>query len=118
MQPVLLVLLLCLGVSAEAAERHPLVIAHRGASGYLPEHTLEAYRLAAEQGADFIESDLVITRDGVLIARHENALSDTTDVALTEIKTLRARERLPFRGQSHNGKYLVLTFGEIITLRA
>ena len=59
----------------------PLVIAHRGASGYLPEHTLEAYALAIEQGAHYIETDLVITADGVLISRHENELSDTTDVA-------------------------------------
>lgn len=58
-----------------------LVIAHRGASGHLPEHTLAAYALAIAQGADFIEPDLVPTRDGVLIARHENELSATTDVA-------------------------------------
>ncbi len=99
----------------------PLIIAHRGASSYLPEHTLEAYALAIEQGADFIEPDLVITKDGVLIVRHENELSDTTDVAekfpdrktikifgerqvegwfsedftLDEIKLLRAKERVP-----------------------
>ena len=54
-------------------DRQPLiVIAHRGACGYRPEHTLEAYRLAIQQGADFIEPDLVATKDGVLIARHEN----------------------------------------------
>ena len=58
-----------------------LVIAHRGASGYLPEHTLEAYALAIEMGADFIEPDLVASKDGVLIARHEPMLSATTDVA-------------------------------------
>lgn len=103
--------------------RSPIVIAHRGASGYRPEHTLEAYRLAIEQGADFIEPDLVATSDGVLIARHENEISSTTDVAahpafagrrttktvdgrpvsgwfsedfsLAEIKMLRARERIP-----------------------
>lgn len=101
----------------------PIVIAHRGASAYRPEHTLAAYQLAIEQGADFIEPDLVPTRDGVLIARHENALSDTTDIAahkdfadrrttktidgepvtdwftedftLEELKALRARERIP-----------------------
>lgn len=100
-----------------------LVIAHRGASGERPEHTLESYRLAIEQGADYIEPDLVMTRDGVLIARHENEIGGTTDVAnrpefaarrraqiidgemmtgwftedftLAEIKGLRARERLP-----------------------
>lgn len=111
----------------------PLVITHRGASGYVPEHTLAAYWLAIEQGADYIEPDLVITRDGVLVARHENAIAilnadgsvreATTDVVdrpefasrkttklidgqritgwftedftLAELKTLRARERLP-----------------------
>lgn len=101
----------------------PIVIGHRGASGFRPEHTLASYRLAIEQGADFIEPDLVATRDGVLIARHENDLSGTTDVAdhpefadrrttkmidgvattgwfsedftLAEIKQLRARERIP-----------------------
>ena len=101
----------------------PLVIAHRGASGYRPEHTLEAYRLAIELGADVIEPDLVSTRDGVLVARHENEIGSTTDVAeraafadrratrvvdgravtgwftedftLAELKTLRAIERLP-----------------------
>jgi glycerophosphoryl diester phosphodiesterase len=100
-----------------------VVIAHRGASGERPEHTLESYQLAIEQGADYIEPDLVMTRDGVLIARHENEIGGTTDVAehpefaarrrsmviegetmtgwftedftLAEIKRLRARERLP-----------------------
>ena len=99
-----------------------VVIAHRGASGERPEHTLESYRLAIEEGADYIEPDLVMTRDRVLIARHENEIGGTTDVAqhprfadrrrtqiidgesftgwftedftLSEIKTLRARERL------------------------
>ncbi|MFN3730054.1 MAG: glycerophosphodiester phosphodiesterase [Fimbriimonadaceae bacterium] len=101
----------------------PLIIAHRGASGYRPEHTLEAYKLAIEMGADYIEPDLVISKDGVLIARHENELSRTTDVAsrpefegrkttkkidgenvtgwfaedftLAELRTLRAREAIP-----------------------
>lgn len=100
-----------------------IVIAHRGASGERPEHTLAGYRLAIEQGADYIEPDLVMTRDGVLIARHENEIGGTTDVGerpefagrrrtqtidgesmtgwftedftLAEIKTLRVRERLP-----------------------
>ncbi len=128
---------------ASMSER-PLVIAHRGASGYLPEHTLEAYALAVEQGADFIEPDLVITKDGVLIARHENELSDTTDAAqkfpdrkttktidgrevegwfsedftLDEIKTLRANERVPFRDQSNNGRFEIPTFAEVLALRA
>jgi glycerophosphoryl diester phosphodiesterase len=101
----------------------PIVIAHRGASGYLPEHTLPAYLIAIEQGADFIEPDLVMTKDGRLVARHDNVLNLTTDVAarpefadrkatkvvdgapvegwfsedftLAEIKTLRAIERIP-----------------------
>ncbi len=64
-----------------AAAAPPLVIAHRGACGSRPEHTLAAYELAIDQGADFIEPDLVPTRDGVLIARHENDIADTTDVA-------------------------------------
>ena len=59
----------------------PLVIGHRGASGYRPEHTLAAYELAIAQGADFVEPDLVSTSDGVLVARHENEISGTTDVA-------------------------------------
>src|SRR5512145_918269 len=58
----------------------PLVIAHRGASGYRPEHTIASYTLAIEQGADYIEPDLVATRDGHLVARHEPLLDDTTDV--------------------------------------
>lgn len=101
----------------------PILIAHRGASGERPEHTIASYTRAIEQGADFIEPDLVLTRDGVLVARHENNIADTTDVAdhaefagrkatkvidgetmtgwftedftLAELKRLRARERLP-----------------------
>ena len=116
--------------------KKPLVIAHRGASGYRPEHTLAAYELGIEMGADFIEPDLVITRDGVLIARHENDITGTTDVVdrpefrsrrretgwfsedftLAEIKTLRARERLDFRDQRFNGMFEVPTFQEILDL--
>jgi glycerophosphoryl diester phosphodiesterase len=59
----------------------PIVIGHRGASGYRPEHTLAAYELAIDMGADFVEPDLVSTKDGVLVARHENEISGTTDVA-------------------------------------
>src|SRR5829696_22247 len=62
-------------------EARPLVVGHRGASGYRPEHTLAAYELAIRQCADFIEPDLVATRDGVLVARHENEIGSTTDVA-------------------------------------
>ncbi len=122
----------------------PLVIAHRGASGYLPEHTLAAYALAIDQGADFIEPDLVSTRDGVLIARHEVNITETTDVAqrrefaarrttktidgveesgwfaddftLAEIRTLRATQRLPFRSQEFNGVHPVPTFEEVVAL--
>jgi glycerophosphoryl diester phosphodiesterase len=122
----------------------PIVIAHRGASGYRPEHTLASYELAIEMGADFIEPDLVSTKDGVPIARHENEISETTDVAdhpefadrraikridgrevtgwftedftLAEIKMLRARERLPFRDPSFNGRFEVPTFTEVLAL--
>src|SRR3546814_9932058 len=59
----------------------PFIIAHRGASGERPEHTLAAYERAIDQGADYIEPDLVLTGDGVLVARHENEISGTTDVA-------------------------------------
>jgi glycerophosphoryl diester phosphodiesterase len=124
-----------------------IVIAHRGASGERPEHTLEGYRLAVEQGADYIEPDLVMTRDGVLIARHENEIGGTTNVAehpefagrrrtqvidgetmsgwftedftLAEIKTLRARERLPELRPANcafDGRFEVPTFGEIMQL--
>ncbi|MDP3411169.1 glycerophosphodiester phosphodiesterase [Bosea sp. (in: a-proteobacteria)] len=121
-----------------------LIVGHRGASGYRPEHTLEAYKLAIEQGADFIEPDLVATKDGVLIARHEPMMSGTTDVAtrpefasrkttrkvdgvdttdwfagdftLAEIKTLRAKQAFADRDQSHNGRYQIPTFQEVIEL--
>ena len=122
----------------------PLVIAHRGASGYLPEHTIEGYKLAIQQGADFIEPDLVSTRDGVLVVRHEPMLSGTTDVAdrpefanrkttrkvdgvdttdwfasdftAAEIKTLKAKQAFADRDPSHNGKYQIPTFQEVIDL--
>lgn len=125
----------------------PIVIAHRGASGERPEHTLAAYELAVEQGADFIEPDLVMTKDGQLVARHENNISDTTDVSsraefkdrktskvidgtkhsgwftedftLAELKTLRAKERLPLlrRGNTkYDGRFEVPTLREVIAL--
>lgn len=125
----------------------PVLIAHRGASGERPEHTLAAYRLAIEQGADIIEPDLVLTRDGVLVARHENDITETTDVAdharfadrrttkvidgqshtgwftedftLAELKTLRARERLPQlrrANTAYDGREAIPTFAEIIAL--
>jgi glycerophosphoryl diester phosphodiesterase len=128
--------------AASSEVERPIVIAHRGASGHRPEHTLEAYRLAVEMGADFIEPDLVSTKDGVLIARHENEIGGTTDVAdrfperkqtktidgqsltgwftedftLAEIKTLRARERLPFRSHAYDGQFQIPTFAEVIAL--
>jgi len=75
-------LLLLLSFNAAAScPQWPLVIAHRGASGYLPEHSLAAYQRALEQGADIIEADLVPTKDGILISRHENELSTSTNVA-------------------------------------
>ncbi|MBY8852218.1 glycerophosphodiester phosphodiesterase, partial [Saccharothrix sp. MB29] len=107
----------------EVSRKGPLVIGHRGASGYRPEHTLAAYELAARMGADYVEPDLVVTKDGKLVARHENEIGGTTDVAahpefaarkttkvvdgvpitgwftedftLAELKTLRAVERIP-----------------------
>ena len=125
----------------------PIVIAHRGASGLRPEHTLASYQLAIEQGADVIEPDLVPTRDGVLVARHENEIGGTTDVAarpefaarrtakaidgttvtgwftedftLAELKTLRARERLPALrpgNAAYDGRFEVPTFAEVIAL--
>jgi len=122
----------------------PLVLGHRGSAGYLPDHTLEGYRLAIQNGADFIEPDLVATKDGELIARHEPNITSTTDVAtrpefasrkttrmvdgvsetgwfagdftLAEIKTLRALQPLSDRDQSHNGKYSVPTLREVLDL--
>ena len=121
----------------------PLVIAHRGASGLLPEHTLEAYATAIAQGADFIEPDLVSTKDGVLIARHEPILDDTTNVAevfgedrmstknldgeevtayfaedftLEEIKQLRAVQSRDFRSQEFNDAFEIPTLQEVIEL--
>jgi glycerophosphoryl diester phosphodiesterase len=125
----------------------PIVIGHRGASGDAPEHTLASYFLAMQYGADFVEPDLVMTRDGVLIARHENEISGTTDVAahpqfrsrhgtrridgvavegwftedftLAELKTLRARERIPQLRPANtrfDGKFEIPTLEEIIVL--
>ncbi|WP_010103246.1 glycerophosphodiester phosphodiesterase [Verminephrobacter aporrectodeae] len=122
----------------------PLVIGHRGASGYLPEHTLEGYRRAIALGADFIEPDLVATSDGALVARHEPNITATTDVSqrpefasrktkkmidgvqeegwfvtdftLAEIKTLRAVQPMAERDQSYNGKFQIPTFEEVLDL--
>ena len=122
----------------------PLVVGHRGTAGYLPDHTLEGYKKAIEMGADFIEPDLVATKDGELIARHEPNITGTTDVAsrpefagrkttkkvdgvdetgwfasdftLAEIRTLRAIQPLADRDQSHNGKYAIPTLREVLDL--
>lgn len=96
----------------------PLVIAHRGASGYVPEHTLAAYALAIEMGADFVEPDLVMTRDGVLVARHENEIGGTTDVAGRPEFAARRTTRV-IDGQPVNGWFTEdFTFAELNTLRA
>ncbi len=113
----------------------PLVIAHRGASGYLPEHTLAAYAFGYAQGADYVEPDLVMTKDGVLICLHDIHLEGTTDVeerfpdrgradgrwyaadfTLEEIRTLRAHERLPGRFPGGKSSFHVPTFSEMIEL--
>jgi glycerophosphoryl diester phosphodiesterase len=144
-----LILLTVALLTASPALAHPLIIAHRGASGERPEHTRAAYDLAIEQGADFIEPDLVMSRDGVLIVRHENEISGTTDVAahpefadrrttksidgeavtgwfiedftLAELKTLRARERLPDLRPANtalDGREPILTFDEVLDIAA
>jgi glycerophosphoryl diester phosphodiesterase len=148
-----LLILLALPTAAPAhphGDHHkarPLVIGHRGASGYRPEHTLASYRLAPELGADYIEPDLVSTKDGVLVARHEPEIGGTTDVAakfpgrtttkvidgasvtgwftddftLKELKTLRAKERLPDirpNNTKYDGKFEIPTFQEVLDLRA
>ncbi len=143
MRFVLALVAMVLAVPAPAQ----LVIAHRGASGERPEHTLAAYERAIDAGAHFVEPDLVVTRDLVLVARHENELSDTTDVAareefadrrrtkeidgqrvagwfaedftLAELRTLRAKERLPAlrpANARYDGLYQVPTFDEIVAL--
>ena len=124
--------------------QQPIVIGHRGASGYRPEHTLASYQLAIQQGADYIEPDLVMSSDGVLVARHEPMLSGTTDVAsraefaarrttrmvdgiatsdwfasdftLAEIKTLRAVQSRSGRDTSFNGQFEIPTLDEVIAL--
>ena len=141
----LFLLMSLLPLSVVQAE--PLLIAHRGASGERPAHTLAAYERAIDQGADFIEPDLVLTKDGVLVARHENEIGGTTDVAdhpefadrkttkvidgvemagwftedftLAELRTLRARERLPDlrpANKRFDTLYQIPTFEEILKL--
>jgi glycerophosphoryl diester phosphodiesterase len=129
---------------AERSQALPLVIGHRGTAGYLPEHTLEGYALAIELGADYVEPDLVATKDGVLIARHEPNIVNTTDVAshpefasrrriaivdgaaeegffasdftLAEIKTLRAKQAFAERPHQFDGKFAIPTLQEVIAL--
>jgi len=133
-------------IAMAAAATQPIVIAHRGASGERPEHTIAAYTRAIEVGADFIEPDLVMTKDGILIARHENEISGTTDIAdhpefanrkttktidgqsvtgwftedftLAELKTLWARERLPQLRPANLAwnRERIATLGEILAL--
>lgn len=130
-----------------ASKAAPVVIGHRGACGYVPEHTLTSYFIAMQDGVDYVEPDLVMTKDGVLVARHENEIGGTTDVAqrpefadrrarktidgvmhdgwftedftLAELKTLRARERLPQVRPGNtrfDGQFQVATFEEILAL--
>jgi len=128
----------------QAQKARPLVIGHRGAAGYLPEHTLEAYALAIELGADYIEPDLVATKDGFLIARHEPNMIGTTNVkelpqfadrkrtmvvdgvaeegffasdfTLAEIGQIRAVQAFGERDQGFNGRYRIPTFDDVIKL--
>jgi glycerophosphoryl diester phosphodiesterase len=137
-------LLACVPPAAAHHDDDPLVIGHRGAPGYLPDHTLEGYRLAIRLGADYIEPDLVATKDGRLIARHEPNITTTTDVGdhpefasrettkvvdgvaetgwfasdftLKEIKTLRAVQPLADRPQQFNGRFQIPTLEEVIEL--
>lgn len=125
----------------------PIVIGHRGASGYVPEHTLVSYFMATQQGADYVEPDLVMTKDGALVCRHENEIGGTTDVAsrkefarrrtvkvvdgvslegwftedftLAELKTLRARERIPELRPANvrfDGQFEIPAFDEVLAL--
>ncbi len=138
---------LMLAAPAPAQDSPVLIIAHRGASGDLPEHTLAAYEKAIDDGADYIEMDLVPTQDGVLVARHENEIGGTTDIdqrpefasrlttrmidgveqtgwftedlTLAELKTLRAKERLPqlrYASSTHDGEFAVPSFAEVLAL--
>lgn len=122
----------------------PYNIAHRGSNGELPEETAAAYMRAIKEGADFIETDILSSKDGVLICFHDVTLDDTTDVAqhkefanrkrtyvvqdanttgfftvdftLKELKSLRVRQRYPFRDQQYNGKFQIITFEEYIAI--
>jgi glycerophosphoryl diester phosphodiesterase len=144
------ILLACVCAAPAVARPHrddggPLVVGHRGAAGYLPDHTLAGYRLATRLGADYVEPDLVSTKDGVLIARHEPNITATTDVAshpefasrrrtgvnidgaledgwfasdftYAEIRTLRAVQPLAERSQRYNGRFRIPSFQQVIDL--
>ena len=130
---------------ATLGREKPLVIGHRGASGALPEHTLEAYQRALNDGADCIEPDLVVTKDGQLAVRHDTYLSTTTNIAskpefanrkrrstdpeyegrvdwwvsdftMAELKTLRAVQPFPGRAKNYDGLYQIPTFDEVLEL--
>jgi len=120
----------------------PKIIAHRGACGYMPEHTLEAYTLAIDMGADYIEPDLVFTKDGHLVVRHDVYLSTSTNVSripafqdrrrrskrfgmtdwftedftLKEIQTLKARQAFPGRSKDYDDKFTIPTFEDVLRL--
>jgi len=134
-------------IARDLGQPQPIVIGHRGASGFVPEHTLAAYFIAIQQGANFVEPDLVSTKDGVLVARHENEISGTTDVSehaefanrrttksidgvsltgwftedftLRELKTLRAKERIPAIRPANtrfDTQFTIPTFEEVLQL--
>lgn len=128
--------------SAAPQFKSPLIIGHRGAPGYMPEHTIGSYETAIRLGADFIEPDVVATKDGHLVVRHDPVLTDSTDIlahpefagrkrtikfqgfeitdffvcdfTLAEIKTLRAKQVMPNRDHSHDGQYEILTLEEML----
>jgi glycerophosphoryl diester phosphodiesterase len=109
-----------IGVAPAAAEpltlngQRPIVIAHRGASGYLPEHTMQGYQLAVQLGANFIEPDLFLTKDGVLVARHDRSLNATTNVVQV------AANDPALAAKAINGQFFVdqLTYAEVQSLTA
>lgn len=143
---ILATLMLVASPALAQTAAHSLVIAHRGASGQRPEHTRAAYELAIDQGADFIEPDLVMSRDGALVVRHENEIGGTTNVAdhsefaarrttriidgvattgwftedftLAELQTLRARERIPALRPANTAftDEQILTFQDVIDI--
>ncbi|CAN1795931.1 Glycerophosphodiester phosphodiesterase GDPD6 [Linum perenne] len=133
-----------LGVKQPLQTSRPYNIAHRGSNGELPEETGPSYMRAIEEGADFIETDILSTKDGVLVCFHDVTLDETTDIlehkefadrkrtyevqgenmtgffivdfTLKELKTLRTKQRLSFRNQQYNGKYPIITFDEYISI--